>query len=53
MFAESRPLFVDNRNGNTLAQALTEHLQALRDQKLRPGKSASPPPTSMFPVLPS
>ena len=36
MIAESRPLFIDNRNGNTLAQALRNHMSTLR------GKQASP-----------
>lgn len=31
--SEPRPLFVDNRNGNTLDRAMSRHLRALRDEE--------------------
>jgi len=31
--SEQRPLFIDNQGGNTLAQALAGHLEALRRQQ--------------------
>ena len=34
--SETRPLFVDNRRGNTLDRALLQHLQALRTEQALP-----------------
>jgi hypothetical protein len=34
--SETRPLFVDNRNGNTLDRAILQHLRALRDEQALP-----------------
>ena len=34
----AKPLFVDNRNGNTLARAITAHLEALRQDDHTPAE---------------
>ena len=34
----TRPLFIDNRDGNTLARAITTHLAALRSEGRSPAE---------------